>query len=196
MPAGLLQVIDKMMAKDPAQRYQTDAAVVAALEPWCHARTQTSDRPRRRHAIWQQFRRPRTVAVAVGAVLVLVAAAVAYLVFGGSEPSKRQPPPGPVLLTKPADHELQGGNPAPDPTPDVKKGDPAPDLSGVKPLIDDDFSDPENCHFGIAPRNDLRDISIENGRYIMRAFKSPQYPVNRFDARMSGKRCRVTSRVR
>jgi hypothetical protein len=35
LPAALVQVIDKMMAKEPAQRYQTPAEVVAALEPVC-----------------------------------------------------------------------------------------------------------------------------------------------------------------
>jgi serine/threonine protein kinase len=34
VPAGLLAVLDRMMAKDPAQRYQTPAAVAEALAPW------------------------------------------------------------------------------------------------------------------------------------------------------------------
>ena len=33
--AGLVRVIDRMMAKDAAERLQTPAEVVAALEPWC-----------------------------------------------------------------------------------------------------------------------------------------------------------------
>ena len=124
LPAGLVKVIEKMMAKDPAQRYQTAAAVVAALEPWCQARAPTSDRPRRRPALRGLLRRPRTVAVAVGVVaLILVAAAIIYFMHGASEPPKSTQPPGPVLPAKPADHEVQAG-------------DPAPDLSGVTPLIE------------------------------------------------------------
>src|SRR3984893_5526125 len=34
VPEGLVAVIDKMMAKDPAQRYQTPLAVAEALDPW------------------------------------------------------------------------------------------------------------------------------------------------------------------
>src|SRR5262249_43126100 len=34
VPEGLLAIIEKMMAKDADQRYQTPAEVVAALEPW------------------------------------------------------------------------------------------------------------------------------------------------------------------
>ena len=34
LPPGLCAIIHKMMAKDPAERYQTPIEVVAALEPW------------------------------------------------------------------------------------------------------------------------------------------------------------------
>lgn len=34
LPAGMVAVIKKMMAKDPEQRYQTPAQVVQALSPW------------------------------------------------------------------------------------------------------------------------------------------------------------------
>jgi serine/threonine protein kinase len=34
LPAELLAVLDRLMAKDPATRFQTPAEVVAALEPW------------------------------------------------------------------------------------------------------------------------------------------------------------------
>jgi serine/threonine protein kinase len=36
LPAGLAGVLEKMMAKDPARRYQTPAEVAAALEPFTH----------------------------------------------------------------------------------------------------------------------------------------------------------------
>jgi serine/threonine protein kinase len=34
LPAGMAAVVDKMMAKDPGQRYQTPAALAEALAPW------------------------------------------------------------------------------------------------------------------------------------------------------------------
>ncbi|HYT90720.1 MAG TPA: protein kinase, partial [Gemmataceae bacterium] len=34
VPAGLVAIIEKMMAKDPSQRYQTPSAVAEALTPW------------------------------------------------------------------------------------------------------------------------------------------------------------------
>src|SRR5213078_264519 len=38
-PKALSGVVDKMMAKDPAQRFQTPAEVVEALNPWLEADT-------------------------------------------------------------------------------------------------------------------------------------------------------------
>jgi hypothetical protein len=38
LPAGLAEVLDRMMAKDPAQRYQTPAEVAAALAPYAEGR--------------------------------------------------------------------------------------------------------------------------------------------------------------
>ncbi len=37
VPAGLAAVLERMMAKDPAQRYPTPAAVAEALAPWAQA---------------------------------------------------------------------------------------------------------------------------------------------------------------
>ena len=34
VPEEMIKVLEKMMAKDPARRYQTPADVVAALAPW------------------------------------------------------------------------------------------------------------------------------------------------------------------
>jgi hypothetical protein len=36
VPAEMAAVLDKMVAKDPGERHQTPAEVVAALEPWAH----------------------------------------------------------------------------------------------------------------------------------------------------------------
>src|SRR5262249_38163203 len=37
VPAGVVQVLDRMMAKDPAKRYQTPSAVAQALAPFAGA---------------------------------------------------------------------------------------------------------------------------------------------------------------
>lgn len=121
-------------------------------------------------------------------VLVLIAAAVTYLMLGASESSKRPQPLGPVLLAKPPDRDLQAG-------------DPAPDLSGVIPLIDDDFSNPDKCHFGIR-RPDSDDFRIEDGRFVEQTFPTPKYPEHRWAAEDCGQSeesdfaCQVIGRVR
>jgi len=40
LPAPLVEVVGRMMVKDPNGRYQTPAEVAVALEPWCHAQTE------------------------------------------------------------------------------------------------------------------------------------------------------------
>jgi HEAT repeat protein len=66
VPVQLVRVIERMMAKDPAQRYQTPAAVAAALAPF------TATTPPRRKK-WP------LVAAALGLAAVLIAAAVIYV---------------------------------------------------------------------------------------------------------------------
>ncbi|MFO0967715.1 MAG: protein kinase [Gemmataceae bacterium] len=66
-PAGLAYILDRMLAKDPTQRYQTPAEVAAALAPFARA-----DEPRRR-------RRRRLL---LGALLLLViGGAAGFLVY-------------------------------------------------------------------------------------------------------------------
>jgi hypothetical protein len=65
VPAGVARVVEKMMAKSPADRYQTPAEVAAALEPFL-----AKGRPRRVR---------RLVVGAAVAALALVAAAVIYV---------------------------------------------------------------------------------------------------------------------
>ena len=152
LPAGLVQVIDKMMAKDPARRYQTAAAVVAALAPWCQAPEPTSDRPGRLQAVRAMGRRRRNSAVVGGAVLVLVAAAIAYLVFQVGGPDRRVASP---LLPGVS---LAG----------VEPGGRPQDLSKVMPLIVDDFSDPDKSHFSAAGPNKFGNESrLENRRLVL-----------------------------
>jgi uncharacterized protein (TIGR03067 family) len=64
LPAALARIIDKMMAKDPAQRYQSPAQVAEALAPWCRGIARPAARPRRR------------VRVAIAGFLVVLAGIV------------------------------------------------------------------------------------------------------------------------
>jgi hypothetical protein len=56
VPPGLVAVVNKMMARDPDERYQTPAAVAAALEPFTTGGSDTivapPPRPRRRGLRW------------------------------------------------------------------------------------------------------------------------------------------------
>jgi hypothetical protein len=120
-------VIERMMAKEPALRYQTPGDVVAALEPWSQPGAETIAPPPQVTAARGRLRGRRTVAVIVGSALILVAATMASLWFGRGEPKKDE-----------------RGEPR---VPAVRPGDPAPDLSKVLPLIDDDFSDQRTSQF-------------------------------------------------
>ncbi|HEX3147265.1 MAG TPA: serine/threonine-protein kinase [Gemmataceae bacterium] len=84
VPKGLSAIVDKMMAKDPAQRLQTPAEVVDALNPWLEADTipldgqQTRKMPGvaksgRRKGLKKKSRMP----------LIVTAIAISALVFGG-----------------------------------------------------------------------------------------------------------------
>jgi WD40 repeat protein len=67
VPPGLVAVVERMMAKDPAARYQTPAEVARALEPFAGGG---------RHG----RRRPLVLGALVAAALLAVAAAVLYVV--------------------------------------------------------------------------------------------------------------------
>jgi len=71
LPAGLVQIIDKMMAKDPTHRYQTAAAVVAAVEPFCGP--SKAKPPQRGWWRWTMGAAAlMAVAVALGGVVVIL----------------------------------------------------------------------------------------------------------------------------
>lgn len=46
VPADLARIIDKMLAKDPGQRFQTPAEVAAALAPWSQSSAKTAITPK------------------------------------------------------------------------------------------------------------------------------------------------------
>jgi serine/threonine protein kinase len=90
VPAGLARVIERMMAKEPALRYQTPGDVVAALEPWCRPLPEAGPPPTQGSATTPKRARFRIAALLVGAAAGL--AAVALLAWSWLFPS-----PGPRL---------------------------------------------------------------------------------------------------
>jgi serine/threonine protein kinase len=95
IPKGLSTVVDKMMAKDPAQRFQTPAEVVEALNPWLEADTipldgqQTRKMPGtaksgRRKAVGKKSKLPIIVAAVAGSALVFGGLG-AWALSGGSD---------------------------------------------------------------------------------------------------------------
>jgi serine/threonine protein kinase len=79
LPAALVQLVERMMTKDAVQRYQSAAAVVAALEPWCRP----SGFPQERSAALPKQsaagvrRRRKTLAMVAAIVIILIAGIVA-----------------------------------------------------------------------------------------------------------------------
>jgi eukaryotic-like serine/threonine-protein kinase len=86
VPKALSAVVDKMMAKDPADRYQTPADVVAALHPWLEADTIPLDIQQTRKMPGTQLLRTRRLTVPGSKSklpLIVAAVAVSALLFGG-----------------------------------------------------------------------------------------------------------------
>src|SRR5207249_2176661 len=105
VPAGLARVVERMLAKDPAQRYQTPAEVARALQPFTGGKAP-------RHRWLRAARRPLLLAGGlVAALLVLgIFARDSFLqrpaaTHGGAGPGAD----GPALQQIPDDRErLQG----------------------------------------------------------------------------------------
>jgi Protein kinase domain len=113
----LVQAVERMMAKNPAARFQTAAEVVAALTPWRHAVARS--RPR------QPSTRLVLACCAIAAVLLLGLGGIVYVAlhntWGGA----------------PRDEEKQATKP-----PSAEKPKPLPDLTKLQPVFDDDFNEP------------------------------------------------------
>ena len=86
VPKGLSGVVDMMMAKDPADRFQTPADVVQALTPWLEADTIPLDVQQTRKMPGTQLLRGRRFVVPgrkSKVPLIVAAVAVSALLFGG-----------------------------------------------------------------------------------------------------------------
>jgi WD40 repeat protein len=82
VPPGLAAVVGRMMAKDPAARFQTPAEVAHALEPFTEggAATAAFAAPARRQPARRGGRWPVVLGAAAAAILLAAAAAVVYVV--------------------------------------------------------------------------------------------------------------------
>jgi serine/threonine protein kinase len=135
VPGGLGAVVAKMMAKDVGERYQTSAEVEAALEPWCQPQPETVYRARPSPPPGSPFRLSPVLAIAALTALALVAALLAVLGWRSPEsPEDRQ---GDVTGPRPTASPSLGG----------KQSGVPPEVSELKPEIDDDFSDPRRSQF-------------------------------------------------
>jgi hypothetical protein len=110
VPAGLAAVVSKMMAKDPADRYQTPNDVIAALAPWAgDLPAATAMLAAKIKASSPRFRMPPPRVIALAGVGAAILIGLLVLAFGGGKniPAKPidQTPPGPKFATaiKPAD---------------------------------------------------------------------------------------------
>jgi formylglycine-generating enzyme required for sulfatase activity/tRNA A-37 threonylcarbamoyl transferase component Bud32 len=102
LPTGLVLVVDKMMAKRPADRYQTPAEVAAALEPFEHGTAEDSLTRTAVPRAGKPSRRRRGPLAAALAALLLAAAAVAAAVLHGVETNQ-----GTQLVTAEGDDAVQ-----------------------------------------------------------------------------------------
>ena len=140
IPKGLSAVVDKMIAKNPAERFQTPAEVVDALNPWLEADTIPLDAQQTRKMPGGAKSGPRRAAGPKSkAPLIVAAVAVSALVFGGlgawaltgdgpDAASASDDPAAPIARANP---------PANTPRPQPKGNPPVPNLPVVAPAAAD-----------------------------------------------------------
>jgi serine/threonine protein kinase len=124
VPKGLSAIVDKMMAKDPAERYQMPAEVVEVLNPWLELDTVPLDVQQTRKFNGKSLSGRRPGGRKSRLPIIIAAVAVSALVFGGlgiwaltgdenPDQASAAPPPSPVAQT-------------PNPTPTPKQPTPTP----------------------------------------------------------------------
>jgi serine/threonine protein kinase len=194
VPPELGGIVEKMMAKDPAQRYQKPAEVAAALAPFARpAAAPAAKRPPVEPPTVPAApavsapsaparRRWPCVAVALFLLLALAGGVAAVAVC---LPSLRDnglarlglTPPGPPD-TPPASEPSSAKTPTPRQLHWPPGKTPAPDLSRVKPLVRYDFSD-SHGPWGLRPSGAQVEHGYVGSRYFMKATQR----INHFEGR-------------
>jgi hypothetical protein len=153
----LVELVERMMAKCPAARYQTAAEVAVALSPWCQLLPETVAWARPRQTMMRRL----LVCCTIGAALVLGVGGITYLVVhnpssetaGAEEKRDRQPQ-----------------------TPEQSKPQP-PDLTKLRPVFDDDFAEPAKSVLQVPGRplllkevtqDKTSELFFEEGRFVIR----------------------------
>jgi tRNA A-37 threonylcarbamoyl transferase component Bud32 len=158
VPAGLAAVVARMLAKDPAERYQTPDELIRALAPFARGDGPGASSPPRPAA--RRGLRPTGVAAAVAALaLAAVAAAVVWPRFFAGAPARPAPAPAET-----AGNAREAAEP-PEP-PDSKAG--PNDWSSAKPLLDENFRDPKVATVGLARITRSFDSFYQGGRFVVK----------------------------
>jgi hypothetical protein len=224
VPPELQRIVERMMAKDPAQRFQTPAEVAEALGPFTTAATASAPAPTlagpppgsaapapAEAPSWQAgdtgaTRRRGWPWVVAGLALLLLVAAGALAVMAAlrrAGPGKEQTAAGTGVREAPKAPEApkEPPTPAPDrplawPAEALREGKIlAPDLARVKPLLRYNFRDTgTGWPVGLAPRVPV-ERGYAHGTYFLKATKGVSFFQGRGD-HFSGFACELVGRVK